>query len=175
MTLFLIVGGVVIAMVLALLRALALDEVRGRIQRRVEASVEATISSLPPQLQEEWAEEWRAELNAVKSMPLSALAFAHGLRETSIQLAGEAEPAPVRAGGMSAKKLASPQIKRTASQISNSDLFIPFKKRWVLINIVVASFIASGAQRFLGVEPVVIAVSGLGFATGLVLLERSTR
>lgn len=86
MTPLLVVGGVVIAFILALLRALAMDELRGRIQRQVEASVEATISALPIELQEEWAEEWRAELDAMKSMPLSAIAFARGLRHTALQL-----------------------------------------------------------------------------------------
>ncbi len=96
MSLVAIVVGIGIAFALALFKALALDEVRGRIQRRAEASVEATISSLPPELQEEWAEEWRGELAAMRSMPLSAVAFARGLRRTALQLAGAAELSPAR-------------------------------------------------------------------------------
>jgi hypothetical protein len=119
----LIIGGIGIAFLLALLRALALDEVRGRIQRRVEASVEATISSLPSELQEEWADEWRAELAAMKSMPLSAVAFARGLRQTALQLPGASELSPARARPASNQWSPGKRIGQVASRFSTKRAF----------------------------------------------------
>jgi len=105
MNFVLAIVGVVLALVLGLARALALDEIRARIQRRAEASVEVSIASLSPSLQEEWGAELRAELASMSSMPLTASAFARGLRRTVGQLEEAALPAPASSGVAKAGKL----------------------------------------------------------------------
>jgi hypothetical protein len=81
-------SGFVGLLILAVLRALALDEVRGRIARRAERSVEETLASMSVEQQAEWADEWRAELAAVRSMPVSALRFARGVRASADEMVG---------------------------------------------------------------------------------------
>lgn len=98
MSVALTIAGVALALIVGLVRALALDEIRGRMQRRAEASVEATIASLPPHLQEEWGPELRAELAAMRSMPLTAISFASGLRQTIGQLEEASLPVPADSG-----------------------------------------------------------------------------
>jgi hypothetical protein len=99
----LLVGGVVLALGLAVVRALLIDEIRGRIHRRASASVEATIGEMPDELQEEWGPEWRAELGALSSMPVSAIAFARGLRATAGELT-EAALVPAGRVGVPARR-----------------------------------------------------------------------
>jgi DNA-binding NarL/FixJ family response regulator len=82
----------------AIARAFAVDEARGYIQNRVRADVEGIIASLPPELREEWADEWREELAAVISMPLTAIRFARGLRQSAVLLVGQHEIVPATTG-----------------------------------------------------------------------------
>jgi len=76
----------------AIAKGILTKEIQGRIERRIKRSVEATIASLPETLQAEYAEEWRAELAVAMAMPLTAAAFACGLRATAAVLASQPTP-----------------------------------------------------------------------------------
>lgn len=175
-----IVCGIAIAFALALLRALALDEVRGRIQRRVEASVEATISSLPPELQEEWAEEWRAELAAMKTMPLSAVAFARGLRQTALQLAGASELAPAQVKPQKGASWSSmARVSRVASWLSEkarlSERFTRPGEERLLFGVSIAVTVALLLQVFRTFGPQIAAALAGALALLLALITAFSR
>ncbi|HET7445377.1 MAG TPA: hypothetical protein VFJ57_12025 [Solirubrobacterales bacterium] len=94
MTTLLVIGGILLAFGVFVVRSLLLDELKGRMQRKARSKIEETINSLPVQLQDEWGPEWRAEVASMSSMPLSALAFARGVRKSAADLAGEAALGP---------------------------------------------------------------------------------
>jgi hypothetical protein len=93
MSVLLVLLGAVAALMVLVVRSLLVDEAKGQLQRCVRASVEATIAALPPALQDAWAEEWRADLEAVITMPLTALKFAYGLRRSVGELVGDSASA----------------------------------------------------------------------------------
>ena len=89
MTVLLVIVAALGAFVLAVLRGLATDEARGRIRRYVVSRVDATIASMPAELRAEWEEEWRADAEAALTMPLTAVLFPRGLRQSAGSLPAE--------------------------------------------------------------------------------------
>jgi lipopolysaccharide/colanic/teichoic acid biosynthesis glycosyltransferase len=88
-TVLLIILGALGALVVAVLHGLSADEARGRIRRYVLSRVDATIAAMPAELRSEWEEEWRGEAEAALTMPLSALLFPRGLRQSARRLTAE--------------------------------------------------------------------------------------
>jgi DNA-binding NarL/FixJ family response regulator len=86
-----VIALLILGVIAAIAKAFAVDEARGYFQNRVRADVEVIIASLSPELQEEWADEWRKELAAMISMPLTAIRFVRGLRQSAASLVGQHE------------------------------------------------------------------------------------
>ena len=117
MNILLVAAGLIAALILVIARTLAADEVRGRLQRRIKADVERTIESLTEELQDAWADEWRAELAAVLSMPLTAVIFARGLRQSAIKLMADTVPALSNARGGKPSGSLAPSYARPVKQL----------------------------------------------------------
>lgn len=98
------IGVVIAATAWWIVRALLLDEIRGRIKQRAEMSVKETLASVGPELRAEYEEEWLGELDALTSMPFSAMAFARGVRQSASELMG----APAFASASASSRTGSP-------------------------------------------------------------------
>jgi hypothetical protein len=88
MSVLLVIGVFAAGLAAAVAKGILGKEIHGRIEQYIVRSVEATIASLPEALQAEYADEWLAELAATLAMPLSAAAFARGLRRSAALLVG---------------------------------------------------------------------------------------